>query len=73
MSVLIKLRDYRNLSAAENQVREYILKYPKKVLEYTVYELSLIHILLGWENGPELCRRTGPAASLNCILQYHAA
>ena len=40
MSVLIKLRDYRNLSAAENQVREYILKYPKKVLEYTVYELA---------------------------------
>ena len=40
MSVLITLRDYRNLSAAENQVREYILKYPKKVLEYTVYELA---------------------------------
>ena len=40
MSVLIKLRDYRNLSAAENQVREYILKYPKKVLEYTVYDLA---------------------------------
>ena len=40
MSVLIKLRDYRNLSGAENQVREYILKYPKKVLEYTVYELA---------------------------------
>ncbi len=40
MSVLIKLRDYRNLSAAENQVREHILKYPKKVLEYTVYELA---------------------------------
>lgn len=40
MSVLIKLRDYRNLSAAENQVREYILKYPKKVLEYTVYGLA---------------------------------
>lgn len=40
MSVLINLRDYRNLSAAENQVREYILKYPKKVLEYTVYELA---------------------------------
>ncbi len=40
MSVLIKLRDYQNLSAAENQVREYILKYPKKVLEYTVYDLA---------------------------------
>ena len=40
MSVLIKLRDYRNLSAVENQVREYILKYPKKVLEYTVYALA---------------------------------
>lgn len=40
MSVLIKLRDQRNLSAAENQVREYILKYPKKVLEYTVYDLA---------------------------------
>lgn len=40
MSVLIKLRDNRNLSAAENQVREYILKYPKKVLEYTVYDLA---------------------------------
>lgn len=40
MSVLIKLRDYRNLSAAENQVREYILKYPRKVLEYTVYDLA---------------------------------
>lgn len=40
MSVLIKLRDYRHLSAAENQVREYILKYPKKVLEYTIYDLA---------------------------------
>lgn len=40
MSVLIKLRDDRNLSAAENQIREYILKYPKKVLEYTVYDLA---------------------------------
>ncbi len=40
MSVLIKLRDYRNLPEAENQVREYILKYPKKVLEYTVYDLA---------------------------------
>lgn len=37
MSVLIKLRDTRNLSVAENQVREYVLKYPRKVLEYTVY------------------------------------
>ena len=32
MSVLIKLRDQRNLSEAENQVREYILRYPKRVL-----------------------------------------
>ncbi len=40
MSVLIKLRDNRNLSVAENQVREYILKYPKKVMEYTVYDLA---------------------------------
>ncbi|MFV0238609.1 MAG: MurR/RpiR family transcriptional regulator [Lacrimispora sphenoides] len=40
MSVLIKLRDYRNLPEAENQVREYILKYPKKVLEFTVYDLA---------------------------------
>lgn len=40
MSVLIKLRDDRNLSAAESQVRDYILKYPKKVLEYTVYDLA---------------------------------
>lgn len=40
MSVLIKLRDQRNLSEAENQVREYILRYPKRVLEYTVYDLA---------------------------------
>ena len=40
MSVLIKLRDNRNLSVAENQGREYILKYPKKVMEYTVYDLA---------------------------------
>ena len=40
MSVLIKLRDTRNLSVAENQVREYVLKYPRKVLEYTVYDLA---------------------------------
>ncbi len=40
MSVLINLRDQRNLSEAENQVREYILRYPKRVLEYTVYDLA---------------------------------
>ena len=32
MSVLIKLRDQRNLSDAENQVLEYILRYTKRVL-----------------------------------------
>lgn len=40
MSVLIKLRDTRNLPEAENQVRQYILKHPKEILGCTVFDLA---------------------------------
>lgn len=40
MSVLIKLRDTRNLPGAENQVRKYILENPKEILGCTVIELA---------------------------------
>lgn len=40
MSVLIKLRDYRNLPAAESEVRKYILKNAKQVLDMTVYDVA---------------------------------
>lgn len=40
MSVLIKLRDLRNLPGAESEVRKYILKNSKKVLEMTVYDVA---------------------------------
>lgn len=40
MSILIRLRDYRNLPAAENEIRKYILKYPKEVLDMTVYDIA---------------------------------
>lgn len=40
MSVLIKLRDYRNLPEAESEVRKYILKNSKEVLEMTVYDVA---------------------------------
>lgn len=40
MSVLIKLRDARNLPSAEDQVRKYILENSKKILGYTVHEVA---------------------------------
>lgn len=40
MSILIKLRDNRNLSEAESSVRDYILRNPKEVLTFTVYDLA---------------------------------
>lgn len=40
MSILIKLRDFQNLPAAENEIRNFILKNPKDVLDMTVYEVA---------------------------------
>lgn len=40
MSVLIKLREYRTLPDAENQVRNFILKNSKDVINMTIYELA---------------------------------
>lgn len=40
MSVLIKLRDMRNLPEAENEVREYILQNSADLLEMTVYDVA---------------------------------
>lgn len=40
MSVLIKLRDNKNLPEAESQVRDYILKKPNEVIELTSKELG---------------------------------
>lgn len=40
MSVLIKLRDIRNLPAAENEVRNFILKNPKDILDMSIYEVA---------------------------------
>jgi len=40
MSVLIKLREYRTLPEAENQVRNFILKNSKDVINMTIYELA---------------------------------
>ena len=40
MSVLIKLRDFANLPEAEQEVKNFILKYPKRVLEMTTAEIA---------------------------------
>lgn len=40
MSILIKLRDIRNIPEAEAQVRKYILANSKDILNYTVYDLA---------------------------------
>lgn len=40
MSVLIKLRDFQTLPAAENEIRKFILKNPKEVLDMTIYEVA---------------------------------
>ncbi|MEG0709838.1 MAG: MurR/RpiR family transcriptional regulator [Longicatena sp.] len=40
MSVLIKLREFRNLPSAENEVRKFVLKNAKKVLTMTVYDVA---------------------------------
>ncbi|MEG0470577.1 MAG: MurR/RpiR family transcriptional regulator, partial [Longicatena sp.] len=40
MSVLIRLRDYRNLPAAEHEVQKFILKHPKEILDMTVYDVA---------------------------------
>ncbi|MFV0552252.1 MAG: MurR/RpiR family transcriptional regulator [Anaerorhabdus sp.] len=40
MSILITLREYRNLSEAENQVRDYLLKNSKEIIDKSIYELA---------------------------------
>lgn len=40
MSVLLKLREYKNLSNSENEARIYILKNSKKVVNMSVLELA---------------------------------
>lgn len=40
MSVLIKLRDNKNLTEAESQVRDYILKTPNEIIDLTSKELG---------------------------------
>jgi len=40
MSVLIKLRDFRSLPQAENEIRKFILKNPKDVLIMTIYDVA---------------------------------
>lgn len=40
MSVLIRLRDFRNLPEAENEIRKFILKHPKEILDMTIYEVA---------------------------------
>lgn len=40
MSILIKLRDVRNLPDAEAQVRKYILAHSAEILNFTVYDLA---------------------------------
>lgn len=40
MSILIKLRDIKSLPAAENEVRNFILKNPKEVLDMSVYTVA---------------------------------
>ena len=40
MSVLINLRDHKKLPEAENEIRNYILKYPKEVLGMSIHELA---------------------------------
>ena len=55
MSVLIKLRDFANLPEAEQEVKNFILKYPKRVLEMTTgylhikrYGCSFMQAHRGW-------------------------
>lgn len=40
MSILITLREYRNLPEAENQVRDYLLKNSKEIIDKSIYELA---------------------------------
>ncbi len=40
MSILITLREYRNLPEAENQVRDYLLKNSKEIIDESIYELA---------------------------------
>lgn len=40
MSVLIRLRDFRKLPEAENEIRKFILRRPKDILDMTIYEVA---------------------------------
>lgn len=40
MSILIKLRDHQKLPEAENEIRTYILKHSKEVINMSIYELA---------------------------------
>lgn len=40
MNILVKIKNYENLSAAENTVKEYILKHPNQFLSETVREIA---------------------------------
>lgn len=42
MSIIVKLREYKNLPEAENQVCNYILKHLKEVLNMTVYDIAKV-------------------------------
>ncbi|MDH6365929.1 MULTISPECIES: MurR/RpiR family transcriptional regulator [unclassified Breznakia] len=58
MSVLIKLRDYRNLPEAEKQIRDFILKDPKRIVDMTIYEVAK-ETFTSTATVVRLCKRVG--------------
>ena len=80
MSVLDQVERLPQPSAAENQVREYILKYPKRCWSNTVYELAkesftspATVVRLEEDRHQGICQAEGAAGGGNQIFPGHEA